>query len=228
MDQLQLEGDGNVVTDLTWLARGPSGFAVKCKRFVINGFRFRTKDIDNEKNTQNCGVRVTATTTNDANVTYYGKLVDIIELDYSGPRKVVLFECEWVNDRGVKQDELGFTLVNFGRRLITEEPYVLASQALQVFYAKDLVEKGWHVAINIMPRDLFNMGEMHVDDGETYLEGDVQISDHVDVTGIDVDNVDEVRANVPPIPVNDEHEIGGDQGYESDIEHEDHDFMFED
>ena len=29
--------------------------------------------------------------------TYYGKIVDIIELDYYSEYKVVLFQCDWVN-----------------------------------------------------------------------------------------------------------------------------------
>lgn len=94
-------------------------------------------------------------------VTYYGVLTDIIQLYYYEDRKVVLFKCDWVDvksqGRGIKLDELGFTLVNLKQLLSTNEPFVLASQALQVFYVEDSVERDWHVAIKTKPRDFFDM-----------------------------------------------------------------------
>ena len=62
-------------------------------------------------------------------------LIDIIELNYSGNIKHVLFKCKWVDDqnrRGYKTDEFGFLMVNFthfvhGGEEMVHEPYVLAS-----------------------------------------------------------------------------------------------------
>ncbi|GJU60147.1 tetratricopeptide-like helical domain, DYW domain protein [Tanacetum coccineum] len=51
---------------------------------------------------------------------YYGKLTNIIELDYFCVYKVVLFECNWVDirpSRGLKKDKYGFPLVKFSRPL---------------------------------------------------------------------------------------------------------------
>lgn len=46
VDRLRLEGDERVTTDLRLLARGPSKVASSFSKFVINGFRFHTKDFD--------------------------------------------------------------------------------------------------------------------------------------------------------------------------------------
>jgi Domain of unknown function (DUF4216) len=80
-----------------------------------------------------------------ADVIYYGRLKQIIELDYMGCFTIVLFKCDWVDVtlvRGIKKDEYGFTLVNFSHLVHTgekleHEPFIFASQAEQVFYVKD-------------------------------------------------------------------------------------------
>ncbi|KAL4396641.1 hypothetical protein AHAS_Ahas01G0112200 [Arachis hypogaea] len=114
--------------------------------------------------TQNSGVYVTSDTRSyaskrDANVavggvSYYGKLLDIIELNYS----------DTTSGRGIRQDVLGHTCVNFATPIHTgdredDEPYILASEARLVFYVEDEVESGWSVVVHVKPRDLFDMGE---------------------------------------------------------------------
>jgi len=70
--------------------------------FVINGYRFHTQNRDKLKKTQNFGVMVEA---NDK--TYFGKINDIIELDYYSEYKVVQFCYDWVNvnSRGLKKEK---------------------------------------------------------------------------------------------------------------------------
>jgi hypothetical protein len=116
-------------------------------------------------------------------VNYYGKLTDIIELDYYGEAKVVLFRCDWVDvhhSTGIKQDEFGFTLVNFSRLIHTgerldDDPYVFSSQVEQVFYVDDPKNKDWSVVVKTRPRDLFEVGVMSmVDDDRDLLPSNVQ------------------------------------------------------
>ena len=102
-----------------------------------------------------------------ADLPYYGKLEDIIEINYYGRFMVVLFKCKWADstrNRGYKKDQWNFDCVNFDRLIHTgereeDEPYIEASQAQMVYYVDDLVNKGWSVAIHLKPRDLYEMGE---------------------------------------------------------------------
>ncbi|XP_025682531.1 uncharacterized protein [Arachis hypogaea] len=163
--------------ELQWLACGPRAQASRYQAYNVNGFKFRTMSREEGMKTQNSGVYVTSDTRSyaskrDANVavggvSYYGRLVDIIELNYSGQFTVVLFKCLWADTtsgRGIRQDVLGHTCVNFANPIHTgdredDEPYILASEARLVFYVEDEVENGWSVVVHVKPRDLFDMGE---------------------------------------------------------------------
>ena len=61
--------------------------------------------------------------------------------------------------RGIKRDEYGDISVHFARTLFTYEPFVLASQAKQIFYVKNANESNWHTVIEMQPRDLYQMSE---------------------------------------------------------------------
>jgi len=118
--------------------------------------------------TQNSGIVNIA----EDGVNYYGRLSDIIKLSYI-EYKVVLFKCDWydVHHRvGLQKDDFGFTLVNFSRKIHTEEkmehdPFVFSSQVEQVFYVEDPKAKGWNVVVRVKPRDLFDMGDELSSDG---------------------------------------------------------------
>ena len=64
-------------------------------------------------------------------------------------------------------------MIHTSGRLI-DEPYVLASQASQVFYMEDVRYKDWVVVVKTKPREVFDVGinTSHDDDDEvvTYLE----------------------------------------------------------
>ena len=58
-----------------------------------------------------------------------------------------LFKCDWIDvhkKNGMKVNEIGFTMVNLKRCLskdrVQYDPFILASQAKQVFYVQDTVE----------------------------------------------------------------------------------------
>uniref|UniRef100_A0A803MIG0 DUF4216 domain-containing protein n=1 Tax=Chenopodium quinoa TaxID=63459 RepID=A0A803MIG0_CHEQI len=89
-------------------------------------------------------------------VKYYGVVEDIIELDYFGHFKVVLFRCSWFQ---VEQDEFGLTCANFKRLCYTNDPFVMANQVNQVFYVQDSKEKHLHYVMETIPGDFFDMSE---------------------------------------------------------------------
>ncbi|KAK5839821.1 hypothetical protein PVK06_008661 [Gossypium arboreum] len=174
---------GNVVNDeVKWLSQGPNRVVKRYSGFIMNGFRFHTKYRERLRRTQNCGVVVNSLITSyasardsnpvEGNVEYYGLLTDIIELDYYGKWKVVLFRCDWADAntaRGIKNDQFGFTMVNFSRLIHTgehliDEPYVFSSQVKQDFYSKDPIDEGWYVVLRNTPRNLFDMGNGNRDD----------------------------------------------------------------
>ncbi|GJX57932.1 putative transposase-associated domain-containing protein [Tanacetum coccineum] len=77
-------------------------------------------------------------------VNYYGKLKDIIELNYSGKIRVVLFRGGWVDiNKGCKKDKFGATLVNFshlshsGANLL-DDPFIFGSQVDKVVTGQDV------------------------------------------------------------------------------------------
>ncbi|KAF7800550.1 uncharacterized protein G2W53_045030 [Senna tora] len=62
-----------------------------------------------------------------------------------------------LSGRGYKIDKYGFISVNTHCSLKTNGPFVLASQAEQVFYVNDIVDEDWLIFVKTSPRDLFNM-----------------------------------------------------------------------
>ena len=77
-------------------------------------------------------------------------------------------KCEWfdtLSQSGMETDECGFTLVNMQRHLRTEEPYIIASQASQVFYVSDPLEPQWGVIVRMVPRHIFDDTEVDDDVG---------------------------------------------------------------
>jgi len=142
--------------------RGLKETTVKYNRYVVNGKLFRMLAHDVRRRTQNSGVCVP---TIDGK-TYYGKLTDIVEVEYYEQTKYVLFKCDWADptrDRGFKIDDYVLVFANFNHlvhrgKLITDEPYVLTSQVDQVFYVEDEKNPDWVCAVRTKPRNVYDVG----------------------------------------------------------------------
>lgn len=157
--------------DLLSLSRGPLKNITCFTGYDMNGFRYRTERRDSRRCTQNSGVMVLGD-----DVEYYGVLTEILEIQYLGGRRVPLFRCNWVDvfnkDRGIRIDKYGLTSVNLQGLLQTDEPFVLASQAAQVFFVKDNQIKGWHLIEKMQPRDTYQVPAGESDDESTEVEQD--------------------------------------------------------
>lgn len=174
--QVQAEAntpDNNVSDTLKAIAQGPRRDVTKCTGYVISGCRFHTKDREQSLVNQNSGVSLNATTLQVASakdknpvtslMTYYGVITEIWLLDY-WTLKVPLFKCDWVdNNNGIEVDELGFTSVELGRVSHKSDPFVLASQAKQVFYVPDQLKPNWSIVLASPERDY------HHDDNDEEL-----------------------------------------------------------
>ncbi|XP_061359254.1 uncharacterized protein LOC133303366 [Gastrolobium bilobum] len=184
----------SVPEEIKFLARGSMLQARRYTTYNINGFKFRTIAREASLKTQNSGVFLTSNTScvassadpnlSRADLPYYEKLMDIIELNYYGFFKVILFKCKWADttrDRGIRKDAWEFTSVNFSQCIHTGEreehdPYIEASQARLVYYVDDEVNQGWSVVVHMTPRDLYDMGEDIEDvicETEPYQEQDL-------------------------------------------------------
>ena len=158
---------------LAALVQLPYIYVKRLKHYVINGLKFRSVNDEANKKMQNSRISVAT----DGDITYYGVLSDIIELNYSDNIKHMLFKCKWVDDqnrRGYRTVEFGFPMVNFthfiyGGDKIMDEPYVLAFQATKVFYVEDKRHKDWYVVVKTKVRDVFDAGiGSQRDEDDTY------------------------------------------------------------
>ncbi|TVU41795.1 hypothetical protein EJB05_15347, partial [Eragrostis curvula] len=167
--KLHSNGCSSVTEDLFALARGPDSRVYNYTSYMINGWRFNTKDRDMLVKSQNSGVFVQGDD-ESGNKDYFGVLTDIIKLTY-GKYSVVLFKCDWwdvhATGRGVKTDRHGFTLINTSRTLRVNDPYILATQAEQVYYVKDTVDPKWLVVVKAKPRDLYDVPPDEDEDEES-------------------------------------------------------------
>ncbi|CAE6176640.1 unnamed protein product [Arabidopsis arenosa] len=141
---------------IKWLAYGPRCSARSYTGYIVNGQRFHTSSV--QKQSQNSGVYYEATamcrsSAKDTSqvvdlVSYYGRVTDIILLDYN-VFYVPIFRCHWtVKGNGVKVED-GFTLVNLNQSQVSflKDPYILASQANQVFYSREDDSSSWYVVM---------------------------------------------------------------------------------
>jgi hypothetical protein len=163
------------------LAKGPLMVAQKYNSYTINGLNLHTKSYDEGRVVQNSGVAVVAESTsfergnNDQIIVgkkiYYGVIKEILELNYQHKGNVVLLMCDWVDnrvqDKWVKTDQFGTTSVNFrhlfntGER-ISDEPFILASQALQVYYVPE-IDTEWVAAVQSIPSGSYNLDNFEIE-----------------------------------------------------------------
>ncbi|XP_057988994.1 uncharacterized protein LOC110642155 [Hevea brasiliensis] len=168
VDRLSELNSPQVTNHVKWLSQGPNFVAKRYKGYIINGIRFHTKEREGKRKTQNSGVMVMAkASSSEEEIVYYGVINDIIELNYYEMFKVVLFKCDWVDvewGKGIRKDELGFTLVNLSKLIHTrvhlhDEPFVFVSQMQKVFYVQDALQSDWNVVVRTKSHDLYEMGE---------------------------------------------------------------------
>ena len=146
------------------LGLGPNARVTFYNSFAINGYTFYTREQDEVSTMQNSGVSsefeaMHFATSKDkkpiwGKCLYYGVIQEILVLDYID-FTMPLFRCNWVdnNIHCVRKDKMGFTLVNLGKvGNNKDDPFIMASQAKQVFYVTDPMDKKWSVVLSIRSR----------------------------------------------------------------------------
>ena len=100
---------------------------------------------------------------------FYGIITEIWDLDYTMFR-IPVFKCDWVdNKNGIKVDDLGFTLVDFSKIAHKSDPFILASQAKQVFYVQDQLDPRWSVVLSTPKKDFLDM-----EGGEDFVDNSIE------------------------------------------------------
>ncbi|KAG7572325.1 hypothetical protein ISN44_As09g006960 [Arabidopsis suecica] len=120
-------------------------------------------------------------------LTYYGVIKEILLMDYH-MFKVPLFRCNWANTgNGVKEED-GFTLVNLhmNQTAYLKDPFILPSQAKQVFYSREDDNSNWYVVMRAPPRGYH---ELETEDNLGGAPLPVQEVDDLDDEAFDDDSV---------------------------------------
>lgn len=99
-----------------------------------------------------------------SNLSFYGVITEIWLLDYI-TFKIPIFKCDWVDSgNGIKTDELGYTLVDFGKLGHKNDPFILASQAKQVFYVTDQINPKLSIVLPT-PQRVYSNDDHYFDAG---------------------------------------------------------------
>lgn len=148
--------------NLHHLAYGPKRKVHTWPIYFVNGFKFHTEEWSVGKKTINCGLCVKGDDEGVEENYYYGIVKEILQVEYLGEptKQLVLFNCEWfdiVANNGMKiQHQYGIVEVHRRRRYSKYDPFIIATNAIQVYYVpypEKLKEKvDWWVAIKTKPR----------------------------------------------------------------------------
>jgi hypothetical protein len=165
---------GNSIDDtmLTRLAASPSSYVTSWQAYEINGYTYYTKAKDNKSVAyQNSGVRIDAIDKSGNNISYYGFIEEIWELDYGENIRFPMFRCQWVkHPNGVTDDNYGLTLVDLANVGYKDDSWVLAKCVAQVFYIADPMNVTKHIAVFGKQRILGVEGVIDVEDYNQFEE----------------------------------------------------------
>ena len=147
----------------------PSPTVLTYQAYDINGYMFYTEERDKKTSYQNNSVRIECMTVNEADKrVYYGTIKENWELDYVKV-KVALFRCAWILLGQVRIDEYRKTCVNRTMMANHADPFILASDATQIFFVEDPLHKNVHLSMHGKRRVL---GVDDVADEDEYDEFD--------------------------------------------------------
>jgi len=154
---------GNAAISLSLLCLGPER-KVKCYNgYFVNGYVFYTDEYGHGRKTYNNGVCIKGSTFSEFEVDYYGRLEEVIELQYhSEQNRVFLFQCYCYDttDRGIRVDpHYGLVEINSkARHRNVNDVFVFAKQCQQVYYTytpffrKDRSKVDWLSVLKTKPK----------------------------------------------------------------------------
>ena len=190
--------------------------------------RFVVHSRDVRRTTQNSGV----STTGDDGRKYYGQLEDILELGYLEHCKVVLFRCKWFKTNNIKNcvTKNNITSISTQTEWFTNEQYILATQADQVFYLDDPSKAGqrvstryWKVVEEVHHRKIWDRDIIMENNEADIIHGNTSsdLSLSADLDSLTYDGLS--RDAATEVNVSRQHDDVDDGGYEDTDDSEDND-----
>lgn len=116
------------------LAEGPLLEITTYQGYVVNGYRFHTVSHQSRHATTNNGVCIKGEIFSTDEMDFYGRLVESPAMLI---KRVTLFKCEWFdpsNSRTLVHNNFKLVSINHKRKYNKYEPFILANQAIQVYY----------------------------------------------------------------------------------------------
>jgi len=158
----------SVAKSLSSLSLGPERKVQCYNEYFFNGYVFHTEEYEHGRKTYNSGVCVKGSTSSELEVNYYGRLEEVIELQYhSEQNRVFLFKCYWYDttDREIRVDShYGLVKINSKARLRNvNDVFIFAKQCQQVYYTytpsfrKDRSRVDWLFVLKMKPRGLVEL-----------------------------------------------------------------------
>ncbi|XP_060973950.1 uncharacterized protein LOC133039138 [Cannabis sativa] len=145
--------------ELLALACGSDHLVTYYEGVVVNGVRYMVAERDKKRTTQNSGVSVAGT----EGFNYYGTLEDVMMFTFCGVYSVTLFWCKWFNTNPQRKKtiiENNIISINVSGEWYKDDPFILATQAKQVFYLDDLLRgRHWKIVENVNHRQIWDIEE---------------------------------------------------------------------
>ena len=160
MKALRVKQSPEVTDELYSLACGPDNRVHTYMGCIVNGVLFHTKDRDDRRITQNSGICVSGDHDGEE-IDFYGVLSNVVVLNYVLGYKVILFKCTWFdtnqNKKRIKHD-YNFTTIQVTSTWYDNDPFILATQAQQVFYLDDYKNgHNWKVVQKVNHRHMWDV-----------------------------------------------------------------------
>ncbi|KAI3443687.1 hypothetical protein Pfo_000352 [Paulownia fortunei] len=138
--------------ELYSLALGPEVEVRLYDACIVNGVRYHTLSRDTHWTTQNSGVSVPSSDEGD-NLDFFGVLKDIVLIFY-----MFGYKCN-PKKKSVVQ-EFGLTCIDTSKTWYEDDPFILATQARQVYYLDDIKHGGrWKVVQKVQHREIYEVTE---------------------------------------------------------------------
>ncbi|KAK1391118.1 hypothetical protein POM88_019296 [Heracleum sosnowskyi] len=162
------------------IASGPLRSVKSVPIYYVNGYKFHTRKYGASKSTFNSGVCIKGSNYSETSNDYFGIIDEILILEY--PRrpikKTTLFKCEWFDPTpnvGTRvHQRYNIVEVNQKKKLGVYEPFILAKQAMQVYFCnypslrRDKID--WLVVCKVKARALVEMPQATESHQEPYQD----------------------------------------------------------